>query len=56
MDFGKAQDLIANEVPMLPLWQGKQYIAARSDITGVEWALNSSTTTQFWELGWGQAG
>ena len=41
---------------MLPLWQGKQYIAARSDITGVEWALNSSTTTQFWELGRGVTG
>lgn len=50
-DFTKAQDLIADDVPMLPLWQGKQFIAARKDITGAEWALNSSTTTQFWELG-----
>jgi peptide/nickel transport system substrate-binding protein len=50
-DFATAQDIIADDVPMLPLWQGKQYIAARSNITGVEWALNSSTTTQFWELG-----
>ncbi|WUH94420.1 ABC transporter substrate-binding protein [Streptomyces sp. NBC_00433] len=56
MDFTKAQNLIASDVPMLPLWQGKQYIAARSNITGVEWALNSSTTTQFWELGRGQSG
>lgn len=54
--FGSAQQIIAQDVPMLPLWQGKQYIAARSDITGVEWALNSSTTTQFWELGRGVAG
>lgn len=54
--FGAAQQIIAQDVPMLPLWQGKQYIAARSDITGVEWALNSSTTTQFWELGRGAAG
>ncbi|MCL2552515.1 MAG: ABC transporter substrate-binding protein [Actinomycetia bacterium] len=55
-DFKTAQDIIAQDVPMLPLWQGKQYIAARSDITGVEWALNSSTTTQFWELGRGVTG
>ncbi|WP_405579465.1 ABC transporter substrate-binding protein [Streptomyces sp. NBC_01190] len=54
--FGQAQDLIAQDVPMLPLWQGKQYIASRSNITGVEWALNSSTTTQFWELGRGVSG
>ncbi|MBY8880496.1 ABC transporter substrate-binding protein [Actinacidiphila acidipaludis] len=55
-DFEQTQNIIAQDVPMLPLWQGKQYIAARSDITGVEWALNSSTTTQFWELGRGVSG
>ncbi|WP_329130239.1 ABC transporter substrate-binding protein [Streptomyces sp. NBC_01476] len=54
--FQQAQDMIAEDVPMLPLWQGKQYIASRSDITGVEWALNQSTTTQFWELGRGVTG
>jgi peptide/nickel transport system substrate-binding protein len=53
--FQTAQQLVAQDVPMLPLWQGKQYIASRDDITGVEWALNSSTTTQFWELGRGAA-
>ena len=41
---------------MLPLWQGKQYIAARDDITGAEWALNSSSTLQLWELGRGVSG
>ena len=35
---------------MLPLWQGKQYIAARDDITGTSYALNSSSTLQLWEL------
>lgn len=48
--FGRAQDIIAEEVPVLPLWQGKQYIAARDDITGVEWALNSASVLQLWEL------
>ncbi|MFC4032227.1 ABC transporter substrate-binding protein [Streptomyces polygonati] len=54
--FGQAQDMIAEDVPIVPLWQGKQYIASRGDITGVEWALNSSTTVQFWELGRGVSG
>ncbi|MBM9509423.1 ABC transporter substrate-binding protein [Actinacidiphila acididurans] len=54
-DFEQAEQIIANEVPILPLWQGKQYIAARADITGTEWALNASSTTQFWELGRGAA-
>jgi peptide/nickel transport system substrate-binding protein len=52
-DFETMQNLVAQDVPLLPLWQGKQYIVTRSDITGAEWALNSSTTLQFWELGHG---
>ncbi|QCX75419.1 putative D,D-dipeptide-binding periplasmic protein DdpA precursor [Streptomyces sp. YIM 121038] len=46
----RIQDIVAEDVPVLPLWQGKQYIAARDDITGVEWALNSSSNLQLWEL------
>ncbi|MEU0004833.1 ABC transporter substrate-binding protein [Streptomyces sp. NPDC006314] len=50
------QDTVAEDVPVLPLWQGKQYIAARDDITGVAYALNSSSTLQLWELGRGVSG
>ncbi|MGW5863850.1 ABC transporter substrate-binding protein [Streptomyces sp. NPDC055239] len=49
----KIQDIVAEDVPFIPLWQGKQYIAARDDITGVEWALNSASSLQLWELGRG---
>lgn len=55
-DFTNAQKVIANDVPLLPLWQGKQYIASRKDITGTEWALSATSTTQFWELGRGVSG
>lgn len=51
--FERIQQIVANDVPVLPLWQGKQYVAARDDITGVEWALNSSADLQLWELGHG---
>jgi peptide/nickel transport system substrate-binding protein len=51
--FTRAQDIVANDVPMIPLWQGNQYIAARPDITGTEWAQSSTGTTQYWELGRG---
>ncbi len=53
--FKQAQDIIADDIPLLPLWQGKQYVAARDDVTGVEWALNSSSALQIWELGRGVA-
>ncbi|MBT2490237.1 peptide-binding protein [Streptomyces sp. ISL-96] len=51
--FERIQEIVANDVPVLPLWQGKQYVAARDNITGVEWALNSSADLQLWELGRG---
>ncbi|MDF3299858.1 ABC transporter substrate-binding protein [Streptomyces tropicalis] len=47
------QDIVANDVPILPLWQGKQYVAARDDITGTAYAINSTSTLQLWELGRG---
>ncbi|OIJ62627.1 ABC transporter substrate-binding protein [Streptomyces mangrovisoli] len=47
------QDIVAEDVPVIPLWQGKQYVAARDDITGTAYALNSSSTLQLWELGRG---
>lgn len=53
--FERIQDIVAEDVPFLPLWQGKQYIAARSDITGTEWAVNFAADLQLWELGRGVA-
>ncbi|MFI9647007.1 ABC transporter substrate-binding protein [Streptomyces sp. NPDC052040] len=50
------QDIVADEVPILPLWQGKQYVATRDDITGSEYAMNSSSTLQLWELSRGVSG
>ncbi|MFJ8822081.1 ABC transporter substrate-binding protein [Streptomyces sp. NPDC102467] len=50
------QNIVAEDVPVLPLWQGKQYVAARDDITGVERALSSSSVLQLWELGRGISG
>jgi peptide/nickel transport system substrate-binding protein len=50
-DFETMQDIVAQDIPLIPLWQAKQYIAARENVTGAEWALNSTSTIQFWELG-----
>jgi peptide/nickel transport system substrate-binding protein len=55
-DFGTMQDLVAQDVPLIPLWQAKGFVASREDITGVEWLLNSASTTQYGELGRGVTG
>ncbi|MBH5334064.1 peptide-binding protein [Streptomyces pactum] len=55
-EFRRIQDLVAEDVPVLPLWQQKQYVVAREDITGTEYALDSSAMLQLWELGRGAEG
>ncbi|MFE9441537.1 ABC transporter substrate-binding protein [Streptomyces sp. NPDC006602] len=55
-DLTDIQDIVADDVPVLPLWQGKQFVAARDDVTGTAYALNSSSTLQLWELGRGVSG
>ncbi|AKZ54759.1 Lipoprotein oligopeptide binding protein [Streptomyces ambofaciens ATCC 23877] len=54
--LNEIQEITATDVPVIPLWQGKQYVAARDDITGTAYVLNSSSTLQVWELGRGVSG
>ncbi|GAA2456244.1 ABC transporter substrate-binding protein [Streptomyces glaucus] len=49
-DFEEAQRILADDVRLLPLWQGKQYVAAGDDISGVGRALDPSTIMTMWEL------
>ncbi|MFD3735936.1 ABC transporter substrate-binding protein [Streptomyces sp. NPDC058632] len=54
--LNQIQDIVAEDVPLLPLWQGKQYVAAHDDITGTAYLVNSSSSLQLWELGRGVSG
>ncbi|MGD9484376.1 ABC transporter substrate-binding protein [Streptomyces sp. TRM70308] len=49
-DFGTIQDVVAEDLPMLPVWQGKQYAVAQDSISGLEWTLDASTVFRFWEI------
>ncbi|MFE2146678.1 ABC transporter substrate-binding protein [Streptomyces sp. NPDC059456] len=49
-EFEQAQQIFADDVRLLPLWQGKLYVAAREDIAGGERALDPQTVFQMWEL------
>ncbi|MEU6353056.1 ABC transporter substrate-binding protein [Streptomyces sp. NPDC047072] len=48
--FGELQDIVADEVPVLPVWQAKQYAVVRDDVYGLEYCLDASTVFRFWEL------
>ncbi|WP_455359502.1 ABC transporter substrate-binding protein [Streptomyces sp. SYSU K21746] len=49
-EFKRAQEILVEDVRLLPLWQGKLYIAAQEDIAGGERALDPQTVMQMWEL------
>ncbi|MFD3547666.1 ABC transporter substrate-binding protein [Streptomyces sp. NPDC058655] len=49
-DFNRLQDIVAEEVPLLPLWQSKQYAVTRPNVTGLQWSLDASTVFRFWEI------
>lgn len=49
-DFQEAQQILVEDARLLPLWQGKQYIAANEDVSGGERALDPSTIMMVWEL------
>ncbi|NLU73498.1 peptide-binding protein [Streptomyces sp. HNM0575] len=48
--FTRAQKLIAKDARLLPLWQGRVYVASLKDVAGVEWVLDPSTLPRMWEL------
>lgn len=49
-EFEEAQQILVNDARLLPLWQGRQYVAASDDISGGERALDPSTIMTMWEL------
>ncbi len=49
-DFEKAQQILVDDARLIPLWQGRQYIAAGDDISVGEQVLDPSTIMMMWEL------
>jgi peptide/nickel transport system substrate-binding protein len=49
-DYGKLQDIVADQLPVLPVWQAKQDAVTRENVYGLEYCLDASTVFRFWEL------
>ncbi|MGX2998140.1 ABC transporter substrate-binding protein [Streptomyces sp. JNUCC 64] len=53
-DYGRLQDIVARDVPIIPLWQAKQYAVVRDNVYGLENCLDASTVFRFWEISKGE--
>ncbi len=46
--FGVVQDKQAEDVPVIPLWEGKQVAAVREGVEGVEKTFDPAFQFRFW--------
>src|SRR5262249_43372002 len=46
--FGVVQDAEANDVPLIPLWEGKQIAAIKDTVEGVEKTVDPAFQFRFW--------
>ncbi|MQS11532.1 hypothetical protein F7Q99_04335 [Streptomyces kaniharaensis] len=49
--YTQVQQIVAENVPLIPLFQNKAFYAARSSITGVESTVDTTGVFRFWEIG-----
>lgn len=48
--FREVQKILAEDARLLPLWQGKVFLAANRDVAGLEWCLDPSTIMNMGQL------
>ncbi|MFI7500313.1 ABC transporter substrate-binding protein [Streptomyces sp. NPDC049687] len=51
-DFKNLQQLIADDVPVIPLWQRKEYVVTTSDIGGGQYLADGNGVFRLWALDW----
>ncbi|WP_423833811.1 ABC transporter substrate-binding protein [Streptomyces manipurensis] len=51
-DFRDLQKLVAQQVPMLPIWQKKDYVMSREAVTGAQNLSDGTGVWRLWELDW----
>ncbi|MFJ5779674.1 ABC transporter substrate-binding protein [Streptomyces sp. NPDC093094] len=49
-DYDELQQIVADELPILPIWQAKQYAVVADGVYGLENCLDASTVFRFWEI------
>jgi peptide/nickel transport system substrate-binding protein len=51
-DFKEMQRLVGEDVPLLPLWQKKDYVVAKTGVSGSQYLSDGTGFWRLWELGW----
>ncbi|MGW6566006.1 ABC transporter substrate-binding protein [Streptomyces sp. NPDC054975] len=51
-DFEDIQSEVAKDVPLIPLWQKKDYVLATTDVAGSQYLTDGTGIWRLWELSW----
>ncbi|MGW3644531.1 ABC transporter substrate-binding protein [Streptomyces sp. NPDC000878] len=51
-DFRSLQQQIAQDVPVIPLWQRKEYVVSSEDVGGGQYLSDGTGVFRLWSLGW----
>ncbi|WP_137993803.1 ABC transporter substrate-binding protein [Streptomyces vilmorinianum] len=51
-DFEAIQEEVAADVPLVPLWQKKDYVLATEEVAGSQYLTDGTGIWRLWELGW----
>jgi peptide/nickel transport system substrate-binding protein len=49
--FKAIQQQIADDAPLIPIWQNKLYVATQANVTGAQLTLDASSIIRFWVIG-----
>ncbi|GAA4873359.1 ABC transporter substrate-binding protein [Kitasatospora terrestris] len=52
--YGQIQNIVADAVPLLPLFQNKSFYVSKNNITGVDATVDNTGVFRFWEIGRGK--
>ncbi|MGP3635126.1 ABC transporter substrate-binding protein [Streptomyces sp. 24-1644] len=51
-DFKDLQALVGEDVPLVPLWQKKDYVVSKTDVSGSQYLSDGTGIWRLWELNW----
>ncbi|GHF68101.1 ABC transporter substrate-binding protein [Streptomyces thermodiastaticus] len=51
-DFRDLQQQVADDVPLIPLWQQKEYVVTTEDVGGGQYVNDGTGVFRLWKLGW----
>ncbi|MGW6818919.1 ABC transporter substrate-binding protein [Streptomyces sp. NPDC055005] len=51
-DFRALQRIVAQQVPMVPIWQKKDYVMSREAVTGAQYLSDGTGVWRLWDLDW----